>query len=551
VAEAPEVPMIVTSAPATAAVPLSVREAHRLADQATFGPTEANIADIRVRGRSNWVAWQMGSVVSRYTSGNGDSMHKNVGTTAWCDQAGNAGPYCWRDWYSSSPLAWDFYRNATQNGDQLRQRVAFALSQILVINNMEVEGTYGLRYYHNMLLTNSFGNYRQLLKRIVLSPAMGDFLNNVNNDKDAPNENFARELLQLFSIGTCELNLDGSLKGGACTPTYDNDTIRSYAYALTGWTYPAGGSSTTGCWPSGTNCRYLGSDMVPVARYHDGNPHTLLSGVSVPAASTAPQALERVLDSVIQHPNTAPFIGKQLIQHLVTANPTPAYVQRVATAFNAGRFTSEGVTFGSGQRGDLAATIAAILTDSEAREPSNPRRSGKLREPVLMFTALLRGLNGRTDGYSLTWWWGEALRQHVFRAPSVFNFYPPDYPLAGTPLVGPSFGVHNANSALERLNYLTYLLYWGGSEPVAGIPNAIGTTVNTTPFEADAADPAKLVDRISVIATGGPLPAAQRTQIINAVTLFTLTNAGAPWKTERVRQAIYLVFASPAFQIQR
>ncbi len=118
-----------------------------------------------------------------------------------------------------------------------------------MVNNFDVEGTYGLRNYHNMLLDNAFGNYRQVLKKVTLSPVMGDFLNNVNNDKDAPNENYARELLQLFSIGTCELNADGTLKGGACTATYSNDTVRAYAYALTGWTYPAGGATAWGCWP--------------------------------------------------------------------------------------------------------------------------------------------------------------------------------------------------------------------------------------------------------------------------------------------------------------
>ena len=130
-------------------------------------------------------------------------------------------------------MTWDFYRNATQNADQLRQRVAFALQQIVVVNNLDVEGTYGLRNYHNTLLDNAFTNYRQVLKKVTLSPVMGDFLNNANNDKAAPNENYARELLQLFSIGTCELNADGSLKGGTCSPTYNNETVRNYAVAMT------------------------------------------------------------------------------------------------------------------------------------------------------------------------------------------------------------------------------------------------------------------------------------------------------------------------------
>ena len=530
---------------------MSVRDAYRLADQATFGATEALVTDVRTQGASAWVAAQMALSTSRYTLGNGDAIHKNTSNTAFCDQSANAGANCWRDWYSSTPLAWDFYRNATQKNDQLRQRVAFALQQIVVVNNLEVEGTYGLRNYYNTLLDNAFGNYRQVLKKVALSPVMGDFLNNANNDKAAPNENFARELLQLFSIGTCALNADGSLQGGACSATYGNDTVRAYAYALTGWTYPAGGATPYGCWPTGANCQYYGGDMVPVARYHDTSARTLLSGVSVPANSTAPQALELVLDSLMNHPNTAAFVGRQLIQHLVSSNPSPAYVQRVASAFTSGSYSAGGRTFGAGARGDLAATVAAVLLDAEARGDTPARRAGKLREPVLMFTGVLRALNGRSDGDALTWWWGETLRQHVFRPPSVFNFYPPDYPVPGSTLVGPQFGIHNANSALERLNFLTYLLYWGGSTAAASVPGAFGTTVTTTGFEADAADAAKLVDRLSVLATGAALPGATRTQVIQAVEAFTLANNGATWQSERVKQAAYLVFATPAFQVQR
>lgn len=536
--------------PAPAPAPVSVRDAWRLADQASFGATEALVADIRTQGRAAWIAAQMGLSASRYSAGNGDAIHKNTSNTALCDQSAYAGPNCWRDWYSSEPLVWDFYRNATQSADQLRQRTAYALQQIVVVNNLDVEGTYGLRNYHNMLLDNAFGNYRQLLKKVTLSPVMGDFLNNANNDKAAPNENYARELLQLFSIGTCELNADGTLKGGTCSATYNNDTVRNYAFALTGWTYPAGGATPYGCWPTGANCQYYGGDMVPVARYHDAGVRPLLAGMSKPADSSAASALEIVLDSVMQHPNTAPFVARQLIQHLVTSNPSPAYVQRVAAAFVAGTHSADGRSFGAGQRGDLAATVAAILLDAEARGDSPARSAGKLREPVLMFTAVLRALNGRSDGDALGWWWGEMLRQHMFRPPSVFNFYPPDYPVPGKPgVVGPQFGIHNANAALERLNFLTYLLYWGGSTPASGVPGAFGTNVDTTPFEADAADAGKLVDRLSVLAAGTALPAGTRNRIVTAVEAFG--SSGANWQRERVRQAAYLVFATPAFQVQR
>jgi uncharacterized protein (DUF1800 family) len=533
-------------------VAISVRSAQRLADQATFGATESLITQIRTQGAAPWIAAQMALTNSRYTLGNGDAIHKNTVNTSFCDQSAYAGPNCWRDWYSSTPLTWDFYRNATQQPDQLRQRTAFALQQMLVVNNLDVEGTYGLRNYHNTLLDNAFGNYRQVLKKVTLSPVMGDFLNNANNDKDAPNENYARELLQLFSIGTCELNTDGTLKGGACTPTYSNETVRAYAFALTGWTYPAGGATAWGCYPTGANCRYHGGDMMAVARYRDTAARGLLAGVTVPANTSGPAALELVLDSLMQHPNIAPFIGKQLIQHLVTSNPSPAYVQRVASAFMGGRFTADGVVFGDGARGNLAATVAAVLMDAEARTDAPGRTHGKLREPVLLFTGVLRALNGRSDGEALGRYWGEILRQHVFRAPSVFNFYPPDYPVPGSTLVGPSFGIHNANSALERLNFLTYLLYWGGSSASSSVPGAFGTSVNTAAFEADADDVPKLVDRLSVLATGAALPDTTRTRVIGAVQSFTAANSSATtYRSERVKQAAFLVFASPSFQVQR
>jgi uncharacterized protein (DUF1800 family) len=521
----------------------------RLAEQATFGATEALLMDIKSKGVNAWVAEQMTLSTSTYTTGGGDGIHKVTSKTqGYCDLPANAGPQCWRDNFSSQPLLWDFYRNATQQPDQLRQRVAFALQQIVVISNLEVEGTYGMRYYYNTLLQNAFGNYRQILKKVSLSPVMGDYLNNANNNKSAPNENYARELLQLFAIGTCELNMTGTLKGGACIPTYNNEVVREYAYALTGWTYPAGGVSGWGCYPTGANCRYYGGDMVPVEQYHDSATRNLLSGVRLDAGHKTADALERVLDSLMAHPNIAPFISKQLIQHLVMSNPSPAYVERVATAFNAGRFGS----FGTGQKGDMAATVAAILLDAEARSTTATATGGRLREPVQMFTGVLRALQGRTDGDALGYWWGADLKQMVFRPPSVFNFFPPDYPVANTGnLVGPQFGIHSVNSGLQRLNFLTYILDWNGSNPDASVPNAVGTKVDLTAFLADAPDAAKLVDRISLMVLGAPLPNASRTKTIEAVSWWTSSRDSTNWQLNRVKAAAYLVFASPQYQVLR
>ena len=531
---------------------MTQRDAVRLADQATFGGSEALLGQLRSQGAAAWVQSQIGASGSRYTSGNGDAVHTDVQAVFFCDRAPFAGPNCWRDWFSTTPMVWDFYRNTVTQPDQLRQRVAFALQQIVVVSGLEISGTYGHRSYQNMLLDNAFGNYRNVLKKVALSPVMGDFLNNANNDKAAPNENFARELLQLFSIGTCELNADGTLRGGNCVPTYNNETVRNYAYALTGWTYPAGGRTSWGCWPQGTNCQYYGGDMTPLPARHDTSARTLLSGVSTAANTGAPEALERVLDSLINHPNAAPFIGKQLIQFLVSSNPSPAYVQRVASAFASGTFSSAGRSFGAGQRGDLAATVAAVLLDAEARGDSLPSaNAGRLRDPALHFSAVLRAFNGATDGDALSWWWGDTMRQHILRAPSVFNFYAPDYPVPGTSLVGPAFGIHNANTALARLNYLVYLFDWGGSGPAAGIPNALGTRLKIDAFLGDAPDATKLVDRISNLALGAPLPATQRTAVIRAVEAFNSSSDAGNWQVRRVHTAAFLIFGSPNYQVQR
>jgi uncharacterized protein (DUF1800 family) len=523
----------------------------RLASQATFGATEALVTTIRDQGQEKWVAAQMALDSSRYTLGGGADIHLGNSSIAYCDQPAHAGLNCWRDNISTQPLVWDFYRNAVSQPDQLRQRVAFALQQILVVSNVDTEGTYGFRSFHNALMAGAFGSYRSLLRMVAVSPLMGDYLNNVNNHWAAPNENFARELLQLFSLGTCELNADGSLLGGACKATYDNATVREYAYALTGWTYPAGGTAPAGCWASGANCRYYGGDMVPLPAFHDTSARQLLAGVQLSSGHDPASALERVLDSVMAHRNIAPFVARRLIQHLVTSNPSPAYIARVSGAFSRGRYQGTTNSFGQGQPGDLAATVAATLLDEEARIESPSRQAGRLRDPVLLFTGALRALDGQTDGDALGFAIGGDLQQLVFRPPTVFSFYPSDYPVPGTGLVGPSFGIHNTNTALARLSFLSYLLDLGGSTPNASVPAATGTQVNLARFESDAADAAALVDRLSRLAIGQPLPAAGRDKVIAAVSWWTPDTDAVNWKNYRVRTAAYLVFAAPNYQIQR
>jgi uncharacterized protein (DUF1800 family) len=532
----------------TPPTPMTALDANRLAHQASFGPSETLLTQMQTQSASQWIQAQMALKVSRYTSGNGDLIHTHGKPVFFCEQPeSETGPNCWRDWFSTEPLEWDFFRNAVGNSDQLRQRVAWALSQWLVVSGNSIAGTYGFRNWHNMLLDQAFGNYRELLRRVTLSPVMGEYLNNVNNDREAPNENYARELLQLFSIGTCELNADGSLKGGTCRSTYDNNMVRNYAFALTGWTYPAGGRTSYGCFPSQANCQYWGSDMVPYPARRDSVARDLLNGFKVPANTSAAAALSIVLDSLMAHPNTAPYVGRQLIQHLVTSNPSPAYVGRVAQAFVSGRHAS----FGTGQRGDLAATVAAVLLDAEARSETPDKRFGRLREPVQVFTGAMRALNARTDGGVFGYWFGRPLQQHAFMPPSVFNYYPPDFPVTGTALVGPAFGIHNANTSFTRLNFLLALTHeWDLKN--GSIPNASGTAVDYSAFRADIDDPAALVDRFSRLAYGRLLPAAARAKVIDAVEAVTADTAGADiWRQWRLRTAAYLVFAAPQYQIVR
>lgn len=532
--------------------PTTLRDATRLMDQASFGAAKSASTNIAKYGVERWIGLQMLNKVSAYTKGGSSAIHTYGARKGFCElptQVNNKN--CWRNYYSHVPLVLDFYRNATYRSDQLRQRVAFAYQQIFVVSTYEINAVYGMRFYHNALLKGAFDNYRDILRRVILSPVMGDYLDHVNNDKDEPNENFARELLQLFSIGTCELNADGTLKTGACVPTYDNEMVRNYAYALTGWTYPKGGKNYWGCWPKGANCTYYYGYMKPVEAFHNVDARTLLSGVELAEGSTSLQALEKVLDSIMAHPNTAPFMSRQLIQKLVTSNPSPAYVQRVSQAFQSGSFKG----FGTGKAGDMRAVIAAILLDEEARQEVPANDFGRLREPVHFQTGVIRTMGGYTDGVPFVWEWADP--QPVFQSPSVFNFYPPDYPLPGDgDLYGPEFAIFNANSALDRMNFLNRLLFWGGYGKDKGFGGALGTAVSYPTFIKLAETPEALVDEISNRALGEPLPAADRANVIAAVEGIEIpswvSKKDRPeYLKRRIRQAAYLVFASPNYQMIR
>ncbi len=558
-------------------VPTSTKDASRLLNQASFGPSADSLALVRQMGPRKYVLTQMDAPVSQYTYATTQSTLRarvhTSGSTAFCETLPEGDrDGCWRDWFAPIPVQYEFFRHAVANPDQLRQRMAFALSQIFVTSGRELDASYGFAHYHQMLRENAFGNYGTLLAKVSKSPFMGAYLNMVDNDPDAPNENYARELLQLFSIGPCELEQDGSLKTGSCVQTYSNEVVRNYAFALTGWTFPAGGVDpwcNAACqkqrW---TRPRYYKGDMVPVQQAHDAHPRALLSGVTLPASRTPQQALDAVVASLVAHPNAAPFVARQLIQFFVTSNPSPAYVSRVATAFADGSYAQGGAAIGTGQRGDLRATIAAVLLDDEARGDAFARdaRFGKLREPVQYLAGAIRAIDGQTDGESIgsEWSWSGQLGQAPFLAPSVFNFYPPDFPLAGTTMVAPQMGAESVNTALVRINFANALIFWWGERGQAAsgnVADAIGTRVRFARWESllqAPEDSPRVVDAVDELLLGGRLNATEKGAIVAAMDQYKpsmtwLANQDPPsnWKRERVKTAFYLMLASPQYQVQR
>lgn len=555
--------------------PTTTRDAARLLDQASFGPSEASLAEAVRQGPRKYLLAQMDQPVSRYSyttsAGQRRSAIHTSGAMDFCQTVAGGQENCWRDYYSSLPVQWEFFRHAVGNPDQLRQRLAFALSQIMVTSGRELDGAYGFAEYHQMLRDNAFGNYRTLLEKVITSPFMGAYLNMADNDPEDPNENFAREMLQLFSIGACELEEDGTPRSGRCIATYSNEIVRNYAFALTGWTYPAGGVDPwcdANCKRSRwTNPRHYRGPMVAKASHHDQNPRQLLSGVVAAANRSPQQGLAAVLDSLLAHPNIGPFIGRQLIQFFVTSNPSAAYVSRVGRAFRSGLHTDAHGSIGSGIVGDMRATMAAVLLDEEARDPARAEDAafGRLREPVHYIAGALRAAEGITDGDGLVadWGWSGQMNQAPFQAPSVFNYYPPDFPLVGTSLVAPQFGIDTVGASLKRINFANALLFWwgtGGSTPNPTIPGAVGTRIDLRGWEAlvEDAGSAGLVERLNDMLVGGRLGPAQRQAIVAAMDEWTpamrwLADQKPPssWQRERVKTALYLVLSSPHYHVQR
>jgi uncharacterized protein (DUF1800 family) len=491
--------------------------AARFLEQTTFGPTPALITQVEYSGLQTFLTSQFNTPVTQYPqpasseSGYGDVQQR-------------------------------FYVLAITAPDQLRQRVAFALSQIFVVGAQKIGDPNGVTQYMQLLDNDAFTNYRQIMGDVTISPAMGDWLDMVNNGKpktgeDHANENFARENMQLFTIGTAMLNPDGSMQldgSGNPIPTYSQAQVQEFALAYTGWTYPVTPGSTGKTY----NPAYWIGPMVAVDSNHDETAKQLLTypgvanGGLLPAGQTSVQDLNGALDNIFNHPNLGPFVCRELIQHLVTSNPSPQYIQRVAAVFD---------NNGQNVRGDMKSVITAILMDPEARRGDDPSTAvgtdGHLQEPVLYMVGLLRALGAQSGASSLSYE-GLTMGQEALNSPSVFNFYSPDYVIPQTTMYGPEFQILTTSTALFRVNWTNNLVF-----------NQINadTTVNYAPWAAMASDPSSMVDSLNGLMMHGSMSADMKTSILTAI---QAVPAGSKQQTQIAQQAIYLIATSSQYQVR-
>lgn len=504
----------------------TVNAAVRFLEQSTFGPTPALVTQVQQIGLPEFLMSQFSASGSTYP---------DPGATVT----------------SLLPTQQVFFTNALNNPDQLRQRVALALSEIWVTSGFTVPPQ-GMAPYMRLLLQDAFVNYRTLMNDVTLSPAMGRYLDMVNNDNPPSgqhaNENYARELMQLFTIGLDQLNEDGSLQldsSGNPIPIYTQADVTAFALAYTGWTYPTQSGSTL----QKHNPVYWIGQMVPFESNHNTTAKTLLpvngTATVLPAGQTAEADLAGALDNIFAQPTLPPFVCKQLIQHLVTSNPSSAYIKRVADVFVSGSFSGNGVTVGSGQRGDMQAVIAAILMDSEARRgdstaTANPA-DGHLREPVLFIANILRAFGATTDGAAPANS-ASSMSQSIMDSPSVFNFFPPDYNIPGTSLTGPEFDLQTTATTLVRYNFVNSFVY--GSI-------GTGTTVSFTTFANLAANPnasGQLLDTLNNLLLHNAMTSDARAAVLTAV---NAVPAGSTQNLLRAEAAIYLILSSSQYQVEQ
>jgi len=499
-------------------ISVAANVADRFLEQTTFGPTTALITQVQYSGLQGFLTAQYALPITKYP----------------LPASGESGLGAVQQRF--------FVQNLTAQ-DQLRQRVAFALSQIFVVGGAKVTDPTGYTNYLQLLENDAFTNYRQIMQDVTLSPAMGDWLDMVNNGKpntskgDHANENYAREFMQLFTIGTSQLNPNGTYQldsGGNQIATYTQNTVEAFALAYTGWTYPPAPGATQQTY----NPAYWTGPMVAVDSNHDTTAKQLLvySGVSgggmLPAGGSAAQDLQGALDNVFNHPNVGPFVSNELIQHLVTSNPSPAYIQRVASVFDDN---------GSGVRGDMKAVITAILMDPEARRGDDPATAvgtdGHLQEPILYMTGILRAFGAASDGSNLAYY-GSGMGQEALYAPSVFNFYSPSYVIPGTTMYGPEFQILTTATSLNRVN-------WTNSFVFGSIGS--GTTVSFSGYATQAPNPSALLGSLNTLMLHGSMSSDMQSSILTAM---QAVPAGSKQGLQQAQMAIYLIGTSSQYQVQ-
>lgn len=532
--------------PGTPAAQVTRLQAARFLQQASFGPTLAEIDRVQSLGFSAWIDDQISNQSITYHRPVMESMIRDL-----------RGPrlnaiYSYNDLNlngNNTPTA--FARAAIRGDDQLRQRVAFALSQILVTSkrdgNLE-NRTVGMTDYYDIFVRHGLGNYRDVLREVTRHPAMGRYLSHIGNQKarpeiqQFPDENYARELMQLFTIGLWELNPDGTRKlaNGNFIPTYDNGDITELARVFTGFWF--GGSH----WNSENGDESYTVPMSMWPEKHDFGAKSLLGDREIPAraetVANAQRDVDDALDFLLQHPNTAPFVSRQLIQYLVTSNPSPEYVARVSGVF---------ADNGKGVRGDLGAVTKAILLDTEARDvrwSTGSTSFGRLKDPVYRAMAIARV--GRLARHAdLQWWdWGGfydyALQSPGF-APSVFNFYRPDYRAPGlltqNRLAGSAFQITNSYTSISFVNQL-----WNNTVDGLRLGDEYSFNPDYRDFLDVAGNPAQLIDRANLLICGGSMGAATRATLLD---MLAQVPAGDP--LQRVQLVVFLSSACPEGAIQR
>ena len=539
------------------------QEAARFLLQAQFSASTADIAALRATTYADWLDSQFNAPAS-------------LSGWDWLNQRGYADISKDTAYYDNSyPADYMVWYQLMKSPDGLRKRVALALSEICVVSTSGVDvswRSHAMAWYWDQLVNNAFGNYRSVLQDVTLNAAMGYYLNTRGNQKEntatgrQPDENYAREVMQLMSIGLAELHPDGSPKrdsAGKPIDSYTLSDVSNLARVFTGYDYdqsqntPSAVPGTTRTVPSPTFARL---PMALTASRHSTLAATFL-GTTVPANTAGPAALKIALDALFNHANVGPFIGKQLIQRLVTSNPSPAYVARVAAAFN---------NNGAGVRGDMRAVIRAILLDDEARAPAGLTAPGfgKLREPMLRLVQW-----GRTFGLeSAKGSWkigdlsdpGSRLGQSPLRSPSVFNFFrpgyvPPSTALAAGGAVAPEFQLVNESSVGGYLNYMQGVIRNGLYVNAPELPNNASTSGNGYDLKASyaselalATDADALVARINLLMCAGQLSNATTQLIADALKATPVTAASTDsTKLDRVAAAIFLVMASAEYLVQK